>query len=384
MSLYPVENFYDVLELEPDCEPEAIKRAWRKLAMRWHPDRNPGEAATLRFQLVQRAYEVLSDPPERSRYDLWLEQNGRRRPRFHDFSREAERNAQRRAEEAAAAEAARATARASARAARREGPRGRDRRRELPVTLAEQLSGCTRRLLLNPANDCAHCGGRGGRVETVEVRCGRCDAGCPACGHTGLRLHARWSSCAHCEGPRDATAGPRRVSVDVPPGVADGEIIRVTGEGERPEDGPPGDLLLTVRLAPHPLFEVQHPDLLCTVPLPLVRALAGGPLHLPTPTGPLTVDLAPGQALSGVELRLPGHGLRLDRRANPVHRGDLRVRFEPVSGHPLDAEQLALLRAVADRQERDPQRPARLREWEAAMITLATTGFTRPPDTPAD
>jgi curved DNA-binding protein len=313
-------DYYQILGVPRNADEQEIKRAYRKLARRWHPDANPGDAAAAaRFRAAAEAYEVLSDAERRRRYD-------RRRPDRaagagwghgapagrRDASRPASPDDLREVFGAATpfpdffrtvfGEAAFAAAGAPA----RERAAGPDAEAALEVTLEEALRGGTRAL----------------QVE-----------------ETGGR----------------APAGRRRVEVRIPPGVAHGTRLRLAGQGAAGAgDAPPGDLYLRVVVRPHPRFERCGADLYTTVPVPVATLVRGGDVSVPAPDGGALRVTVPPETPDGRTLRLRGQGLPRPRR--PYERGDLYVRCEallPVG--TTEAERRRLQRSgVLRRREARP------------------------------
>jgi molecular chaperone DnaJ len=322
-------DFYRILGVDPKASAREIKRAWLKLARREHPDVNPGDReASARFGRIEEAWRVLSQRPLREEYD----RRGRRPApaggegpgRPHAGAAGAGRWEQVLREvfpEAEAAEPAMAPA------------RGDDIHQVLEVSFEEAMRGLTRESRYQREGPCPACGGRrwapGAAVEScrscggsgvVEVPHGPWTVRsiCPACageGETGS------PACPACRGRGRLPALERR-PVKVPRGSASGARLVVAGGGQPGRrGGPPGDLVVTLKVAPHPLLERRGHNLACTVAVPLARAVLGGPIPVPTLEGRSTLRLPPGTQ-SGQQFTLRGKGVPSAERGA---RGDLLV-----------------------------------------------------------
>jgi molecular chaperone DnaJ len=311
-------DYYKILGVPRNATEKEIKAAYRRLARKYHPDLNPGnKEAEEKFKEINEAYEVLSDPEKRKRYDQfgseWQRfQQGAGGPGF-DFAEWFRRYAG--AQPHGEAEAGfgpsgfsdffdllfgdlgfgRARTRTSQRTQARPR-RGEDYEHPVEIDLAEVLTGATRVLDLAVPQICGNCGGTG----AVGVRI------CPVCGGTGY------------------TTARKRLEVKIPAGVRDGSRVRIAGEGGPGlAGGPPGDLYLKVHVRPHPRFEVQGDDLLTEVEVDLYTAVLGGEVEVPTLTGRVMMKIPP-ETQNGTVFRL--RGLGLPRSSDPRHRGDLLVK----------------------------------------------------------
>ena len=282
----PKKNYYEVLGVPEGAKEEEIKKAFRRLARKYHPDVNPGDkSAEAKFKEANEANEVLSDRKKREEYDAirrggfaggrgggpsgWpggfdFEPGGRV---YHsetvDF-------------DDVFGDLLRGGAGFSP-----GGIQGRDIHVELPVEFLEMAHGTVREIGYGRARTCAACGGSG--------RSGR--KGCPACFGAGTR------------------ESEERIKVKIPAGAQDGSKIRVSGKGE--ERGGPnrsGDLVITLRMIPHPYFRREGSDILLDVPIHYSEAVKGAKIPIPTIDGPVTVSIPPGSG-SGRKLRLKGKGV---------------------------------------------------------------------------
>lgn len=340
-------DYYDVLEIDRGAGEAEIKRAYRKLALRWHPDRNPsGADAEARFKEVAEAYEVLSDPARRAEYDRFGHAGGLRgrsagaadfdlRTHVDDLFSEifGEVFGHRRP-----------------RSPRPE--RGQDLRYNLTIEFQEAVFGCSREIEIPVLHDCGECRGSGARRGTVPAACPEChgqgrvrfqqgffsvERECPRC-RGGGRVAAE--PCPACGG-RGVSAQRRRLSIAVPAGCDEGTRLRVAGEGERgSHGGPPGDLYVVLSVRPHPVLRRQGEDLVCEVSLSLAEAVLGTELEVPTLEGARTVRVPPGSPAGSV-LTLEGHGVP----AGPGgRRGDLKVAVQVEIPAKVTARQAKLLR----------------------------------------
>ncbi|GAA2512539.1 molecular chaperone DnaJ [Pilimelia columellifera] len=355
-------DFYAVLGVPKSASADEIKKSYRKLARELHPDRNPGNnAAEERFKSVSEAYGVLSDERQRKEYDEM-------RSLFTAgaFRRNAGAG---RASAAAGAGGAGfdpndlfgGTASASARGStfsdlfssifagnaappgapppasdRRRGPaRGRDVETEVSLPFADAVRGTTLPLTLRSPGVCETCNGSGAKPGTTPRRCPQCQGAglvsrnqgsfsftepCRDCQGVGTIVEDK---CRECRGTGGVTKS-RSLTVRFPPGVADGQRIRLAGRGEPgARGGQAGNLYVTVRVKPDPLFGRSGDDLTLTVPVTFAEAVLGADIKVPTLDGAVTVRVPPGTP-SGRTLRARGKGV--SRRDGPV--GDLLVTLE--------------------------------------------------------
>jgi curved DNA-binding protein len=321
-------DYYNILGVSRNATEKDIKAAYRKLARQWHPDLHTDkdkEQAEEKFKQINEAYEVLSDPEKRAKYDRlgvdWKAGQDFKPPPdmegFHFFTGDGfgaggfsdffetlfggggspfGRNV---------------------RTARHGPRRGQDVESSLELTLEEAYRGGEKTLQLSSREICPVCAGAGAGIDD--------NAFCSRCGGTGV------------------TAGAKTLAVKIPPGVHDGSRIRLKGQGgEGLNGGPTGDLYLKVRLLPHPVFKVQGEDLETEVTLMPEQAVLGGRVSVPTLDGPVKMKVPPG-ARAGIRLRLRGKGM-----PHRGGRGDLYVRIKiDIPEYLTEAEQ-QLYRRLAD------------------------------------
>jgi molecular chaperone DnaJ len=338
--------YYEVLEVERTAGDGELKAAFRKLAMKWHPDRNPGDATCeIRFKEINEAYEVLKDGDKRAAYDRYghaaFEQGGGPGPggfgaefgsAFSDLF-----------------EGIFGMASARNRTARE---RGADLRYNMEISLDEAYSGKTAQVRIPTSVTCEPCSGSGAKAGSKPKAC-------PTCGGMGRIRHAQGfftleRTCPSCQGrgqvidnPCPACSGSGRVtrertlSVNIPPGVEDGTRIRLTGEGEAGvRGGPAGDLYIFLSLSSHQFFQREGADLHCRVPISMVAAALGGEFEVPTIGGGNTRVKVPEGTQSGRRFRLQGKGMPVLRSKQS---GDMYVQVVVETPQKLTKRQRELL-----------------------------------------
>ncbi len=342
-------DYYKVLELtRTSTEPE-IKKAYRRLAMKFHPDRNPGDhEAEEKFKEAKEAYEILSDAQKRAIYD----QHGH-----------AGIDASRNAGAGGGFQGAEAFSDIFGDVfgdifgnARRGGAsqvfRGADLRYEAELDLSEAVFGHNLEIDVKKLTECEICSGTGSAKGSAPATCDTCG------GNGQVRVSQGFftlqQTCPHCRGtgrivrnPCDACLGQGRVrrnkklSVKIPPGVDNGDRVRLSGEGEAGRNGgPPGDLYVEVHVREHPIFERDGVHLSCEVPISFATAVLGGKVEVPTLDGQVVLTI-PAETQSGRVFRLREKGVKSVRGSN---RGDLFCRCVVETPVHLSAEQRAKLK----------------------------------------
>ncbi|HKW40107.1 MAG TPA: molecular chaperone DnaJ [Gemmatimonadales bacterium] len=354
-------DYYALLGVPRDADDAAIKKAYRRLAMQYHPDRvGPDEKAVAeeRFKEITEAYEVLRDPDKRAVYDRYGAAGLRRgaEPGFAHFD---------------LSEALSIFMRdfgglggfdaifGGGERTRRELHRGQDLKVTLKLSLAEVATGTTKRVKVRTLDRCTHCGGTGAAPGTKPTTCDTC-AGtgevrraarsmfgqfvsvspCPTCAGEGTVVQ---HPCPKCQGDGRVRA-ERELEINVPAGVADHHYLTMRGHGvPGPRNGPPGDLIAVLDIAEDSRFERHEEDLLYDLAVSFSQAALGAELKIPTPYGDATVKIQPGTQ-TGAVYRLRGKGLP---RVGEGGRGDLHVRVHVWTPVKLTAEQRALLEQLA-------------------------------------
>lgn len=360
-------DYYQILGVSKTASEKEIKQAYRKLARKYHPDVNPGDkAAEEKFKEVSEAYEVLSDPEKRKKYDQFGEQwqNLRQgRPGSYsagsvDFDFDLGQGLGDLFETLFGERPGRRGAR------RTPGPRrGEDLQYPIEVTLEEAVNGATRVLNISVPETCPTCNGTGARPGSRMTTCpvcrgsgrGRTIAGitltgevCERCAGTG---QVPQETCATCKGEGQVER-TRRVEVKIPKGVYDGAKVRVAGQGAPGvRGGQPGDLMLHVRVQPHPLFERKGDDLYVELPVTFAEAALGAEVPVPTVTGKVMTRVPPG-VQSGQSLRLAGLGVPHLRGGGA---GDLYARIKVTVPKNLSPRERELIEELSKLRREDPR-----------------------------
>jgi molecular chaperone DnaJ len=341
----PDRDYYEVLGVSRDADETAIKKAYRRLALESHPDRNPGDAAAeARFKEAAEAYAVLSDPDQRARYDRFGKAGLGSQGGFHGFDQEIF------ADFSDILGGLFGLGGMFGGGRRRRGTAGRDLRYDLEVEFADAVRGLTTRISIPRLESCDTCGGKGAPPKGIET-CSTCGGkgqvafpqgfftiarSCRTCGGAGRRIVR---PCEQCRG-EGRVRREKTLEVRIPAGVDDGVQLRVSGEGEGGTGGaPPGDLYVVLHVGQHPVLGRAGTDLLAEVSITFTQAALGAELTVAGLDGDLPLKIAPGTQ-SDTQLRLKGHGVpALDGRS----RGDLVVTVRVHTPTRLTAEQRRLL-----------------------------------------
>ncbi|WP_089729177.1 molecular chaperone DnaJ [Candidatus Thiosymbion oneisti] len=342
-------DYYEVLGVSRNASDSDLKKAYRRLAMKYHPDRNPGAEAERRFKEAKEAYEVLNDPKKRSAYDQFghagVETSGGFGGAgdfgggsfsdifgdvFGDIFGSGGRSRGRRVH------------------------RGADLRYDLSLTLEEAVAGKEIKIRVPTLAECQFCGGSGAKPGTSAKTCPTCGGGgqirmqqgffsvqqtCPQCRGQGTVIEEH---CSYCRG-EGRVQEQKTLSVKVPAGVDTGDRIRLSGEGEPGEQGgPPGDLYVQILVKEHPIFTREDNHLFCEVPIGFVTAALGGELQVPTLNGKVMLKI-PAGTQTGKMFRMRGKGVK------PVRGGiigDLICRVVVETPVNLTERQKELLREL--------------------------------------
>ncbi|MDP3169387.1 MAG: molecular chaperone DnaJ [Polaromonas sp.] len=325
-------DYYDTLGVPKNASDEDIKKAYRKLAMKHHPDRNQGDsskAAEEKFKEAKEAYEMLSDAQKRAAYDQYghagVDPNRGGGPGAEGFGGFAEAFGDIFGD-VFGAQQARGGQRGG-----RQVYRGGDLSYAMEVTLEEAATGKDAQIRIPSWDDCGSCRGSGAKPGTKVVTCTTCHGHgvvqmkqgffsvqqtCPQCRGTGKLIP---EPCTSCHGV-GKTKSNKTLEVKIPAGIDDGMRIRSTGNGEPGTNGgPPGDLYIEIRLKKHDIFEREGDDLHCVVPIGMATAALGGEIEVPTLAGKAAIDIPDGTQ-TGKQFRLRGKGIKGVRSSYP---GDL-------------------------------------------------------------
>ncbi|GLK57112.1 molecular chaperone DnaJ [Methylopila capsulata] len=349
-------DFYEVLEVERTASDAELKVAYRKAAMRWHPDRNPGDqAAEANFKEINAAYDCLKDADKRAAYDRFghaaFEQGGMggggprgAGPDMSDFMSDifdsffGGGGGQGRGRSSSGRE------------------RGADLRYNMEITLEDAFAGKTAQIRIPTSLACEACSGTGAKPGSKPRQCATCGGAGKVRASQGFFLMER--TCPTCQGrgeviddPCDACGGAGRITkertleVAIPAGVEDGTRIRLSGEGEAGlRGGPSGDLYIFLSLEDHALFQRDGADLYCRVPIAMTTAALGGSFEAPTIDGGRTRVKIPEGTQSGMQFRLRGKGMPILRSKD---FGDMYIQAVVEIPQKLSRKQRELLEAFA-------------------------------------
>lgn len=353
-------DFYDVLGVSKNASADELKKAYRKVAAKNHPDRNPDDAAAEeRFKEAQEAYAILTDSQKRAAYDQFGHAGvdpsagggpggfqGGGAGGFGDIFGDVFGDI--------------FGQRGAGGGGRQRVYRGADIQYPLDLTLEEAVNGTEVKLKIPTREDCGVCDGTGAKPGTKPKTC-------PTCGGAGeVRMSQGFFSvqqvCPECRGSGEVIADPctncngagkirktKTMSVNVPAGVDDGQIVRMPNAGEVGErGGPPGDLLLAVRIKPHDIFTRDGSNLFCEIPVSFSKLSLGGEVEVPTLNGRAKITL-PAGTQSGKQFRLKGKGVKPARGHTT---GDLYVRAEVEIPVNLSSEQKKLLKQLQESLEK--------------------------------
>ncbi len=349
-------DYYEVLGVPRGAAEGEIKKAFRKLAMKFHPDRNPGNhEVEEKFKEAKEAYEVLTDEQKRAAYDRYGHAGvdpsmgagagaGAGGAGFRDFT------------DAFSDIFGDIFGGAGGGGRRSQVYRGADLRYNLEISLEEAARGTETKIRIPVMGECEHCRGTGAKKGKEPVTCTTCG------GHGQVRIQQGFFSiqqtCPHCHGSGRIITDPcthchgegrikkhKTLSVRIPSGVDEGDRIRLSGEGEAGiNGGPPGDLYVMVNLKAHPVFTRDHDDLHCEMPVSFATAALGGEIDIPTLDGHASIKI-PHETQGGKVFRLRGKGIKGVRSAAP---GDLMCHVVVETPVNLTERQKELLREFED------------------------------------
>jgi molecular chaperone DnaJ len=346
MSTSTKRCYYETLEVERSADDSVLKSSFRKLAMKFHPDRNPGDdTSEVKFKEINEAYEVLKDKDKRAAYDRFghaaFEQGGAGggagfgagfASSFSDIFEDLFGMAGQRG--------------------RGGRERGADLRYNMEITLEDAFGGKTAQIEIPVSVTCEACSGIGAKAGTKPKTCSTCGGAgrvrqsqgfftlertCPGCQGRGQMIE---DACPSCAGQGRVTR-ERALSVNIPQGVEDGTRIRLAGEGEAGvRGGPPGDLYIFLSLAQHQLFQRDGADLHCRVPISMVTAALGGEFEVPTIDKGKTKVKVPAGTQTGRRFRIASKGMPVLRSRQ---MGDMYVQVAVETPQNLTKKQQELL-----------------------------------------
>jgi molecular chaperone DnaJ len=365
-------DYYEILGVNKDANDDEIKKAYRKLAMKFHPDRNPDNPkAEEHFKEAKEAYEMLSDASKRSAYDQYghagVDQQagmggaggfgGGFADAFGDIFGDIFGGA-------------------GGRGGRSNVYRGADLRYNLEISLEDAARGSETKIRIPTMAECDTCHGSGAKAGSKPETCPTC------AGHGQVRMQQGFFSiqqaCPKCHGSGKVIAHPcptcqgsgrvkqyKTLAVKIPSGVDEGDRIRLSGEGEAGVNGgPPGDLYVVIQIKPHSVFQRDHNDLHCEMPISFTTAALGGEIEIPTLDGHAKIKI-PAETQSGKVFRLRGKGIK-GVRSNA--HGDLMCHMVVETPVSLTERQKELLRELEMLNEQDGARHnPRTKSWMDKM-----------------
>jgi len=341
-------DYYEVLGVDRDASDADIKKAYRRLAMKFHPDRNANDPeAENRFKEVKAAFEILSDPEKRAAYDRFGHAGVDASAGMGGFGGGAAGSPFGDIFDSVFGDIfGQGGARSSSRVFR-----GADLRYDLELSLEEAVGGTSVKIRVPNWVACETCDGSGSQSGAAPTTCSTCKGvgqvrmqqgffsvqqTCPSCRGTGKVIS---DPCSPCKGS-GRVQGQKTISVKVPAGVDNGDRVRLTGEGEPGKNGgPPGDLYVNILVREHPIFTREENDLFCEVPIDFVTAALGGELEVPTLNGRVKLKIPP-ETQTGKLFRLRGKGVTSVRGGA---RGDLLCRVQVETPVKLSRKQKELL-----------------------------------------
>ena len=361
-------TLYDTLGVKKDASADEIKKAYRKLAAQYHPDKNPGDSsAEEKFKEVQNAYDTLSDAEKRKQYDRFGENGRRGGPGFDPGDFGGGNFTINDLGDLGDLFGGLFGGRAGRGGARRAQPeRGADLEAPVNVSFEDSLRGLEVKIPVEVASACRVCGGTGAEPGTSPVICPVCNGRgvvsesqglfalsepCPRCRGNGTIIE---TPCHNCHGT-GREVRTKTYTVKIPAGVKDGTRIRLKGKGEPGEHGgPAGDLFVVVSVDPSPIFERRGADLVLEVPVTYPEAALGATVQIPTPHGPVALKVPSGSE-SGKLLRVKGRGAP---KLNGGGRGDLLARIKVTVPHRLSKAEKAALESYQEVLKESPREKA--------------------------
>ncbi len=361
-------DYYQILGVSKTASADEIKKAYRKLAVKYHPDKNPDNAAAgEKFKEISQAYEVLSDPKKRSQYDQFGPDMFERASAgggpgggfggggFGGFSDPRDLFSQIFGNAGGGGGFSfEDILGGGGRGRRQAAPRkGADLNYEIEIDFIDAVLGADKKIRLAKSDSCSHCHGSGAEPGSSKSTCPSCGGRgqvpssmggffqsmtpCPACHGTGQVIS---NPCRSCHGTGKVRV-EKELQIHIPPGVDNGSRLRVAREGEAGSNGnPPGDLYVTIKLRPHNVFQRNGNDIQCDIPISICVAALGGVIDVPTVSGKTRMKIQPGTK-NGAVLRLRGKGMPALKGGV---RGDQLVKLIVETPVSLTARQMELLK----------------------------------------
>jgi molecular chaperone DnaJ len=366
-------DYYKTLGVDKKATPDEIKKAYRKLAREYHPDRNPGNKdAEARFKEISQAHDVLGDPEKRKQYDSGSGPfatgagPGGGFGGFGNFDFDASSMGDILSNLFGGAGPGAGTRGGRAGRQRARPERGADLEAQVSITFDQAVSGAQVPLQVPMQATCDTCHGTGAKPGTTPTVCPRCEGRgvetqgqgafsisttCSQCGGSGTIIQ---DPCPTCHGS-GAVRTIKRLRVNIPAGVRDGSRIRIAGKGEPGRrGGPPGDLYLITHVTPSRVFKRKGDNFEIEVPLTIPEALRGAEVQVPTLNGSKTLRVAPGTAHGTVQ-RLRGEGPPKLNSGSPPQRGDLHYRFVIDVPKELSSDQQSVVEEMSKVFNGDPR-----------------------------
>jgi len=362
-------DYYETLGVSKSASADDLKKAYRKLAMKYHPDRNPDDKdAEQKFREVGEAYEILKDADKRAAYDQFGHAafeggmgGGGGGPRDFDFGRGFADVFDEMFGDFMGQRGGR-----SGRSGQRQRNRGKDLTYNLEIALEDAYKGVQKTVSVPGSETCDRCNGSGAEPGSKPTRCNTCNGigrvrmqqgfftierTCPTCGGTGTVIK---DPCTKCSGA-GRMPKVKTLQVNIPAGVEDGTRIRLSGEGEAGvQGGMPGDLFILLSIKPHEMFQRQGNDIYCRVPLDMATAALGGPIEVPTIDGTRARLTIPEGTQTGQQFRLRSKGMSVLRSQL---RGDMYIEVFVETPQNLTKKQKELLKEFQGGDEKSRTSP---------------------------